>query len=295
MTDTPSTYYIHYNYDCKSFFEQLSYLVNLRGVVSCKRKEMLRMVQVQKIAKGLELNNIESGQGLNQFVFMARLMLVILGYIDELCKALQRRDQDIVNAMTFARLTKKGRLQKIRDDGWEHFLGSVSHMDDNYIPSGRSRRYFEKVTNLHRFRDKIFISVIDLQLQELNNRFGKVNVELLIYMASFNPVNCSAAYDKQKLLTLAEFYPKDFSCTDMIRHKFQLDHFIDDVRKDARFESVQDIAQLSMKLVETNKHILLVLILPVATASVEGNSMGDQLLNDALVTAIERDFFSQDN
>ncbi|KAK9664959.1 hypothetical protein RND81_14G080100 [Saponaria officinalis] len=188
-------------------------------------------------------------------------------------------------------------------------------MDDNYIPMGRSRRYFEKVTNLHRFRVEIFISVIDLQLQELNNRFDEVNMKLLICMASFNPVNCFVAYDKQKLLRLAEFYPEDFSCNDLIRLEFQLYHFIDDVRKDARFESVQDIGQLSMMLVETNKHISyklvylllrLVLILPVATASVERvfsamtyvknklrNSMGDQLLNDALVTFIERDFFSQ--
>ncbi|KAK9664961.1 hypothetical protein RND81_14G080200 [Saponaria officinalis] len=194
MSDTPSAYYIHCfahqlqltlvavardNYDCKWFFEQVSYLVNLMGV-SCKRKEMLRMVQAQKIVEGLELNKIESGQCLNQelglarpgdtrwgsyyktvlniitlypsifevlltigknghsddclkaqtimlcfesfqFVFMARLMLVIFGYTDELCQALKRRDQDIVNAMTFVRLTKE-RLQKIRDDDWEHFL-----------------------------------------------------------------------------------------------------------------------------------------------------------------------------
>uniref|UniRef100_A0A0A9AXX2 HAT C-terminal dimerisation domain-containing protein n=1 Tax=Arundo donax TaxID=35708 RepID=A0A0A9AXX2_ARUDO len=68
-------------------------------------------------------------------------------------------------------------------------------------------------------------------------------------------------------------------------------------------------------LVETNKHLRhdvvyrllkLVLVLPVATASVERvfssmnyvknklrNKMGDQYLNDCLVTFIEREFFLQ--
>ncbi|XP_074271276.1 uncharacterized protein LOC141595204 [Silene latifolia] len=260
-----------------------------------------------------------------QFVFMARLMIVIFGYTNELCQAFQRRDQDIVNAMTFVRLTKD-RLLKTREEGWEHFLEGVTsfcaknnvevpQMDDSYVPPGRSRRYFEKVTNIHRFRYDIFVSIIDKQLQELNDRFDKVNIELLICMSSFNPINSFAAFDKKKLLKLAEFYPDNFSSTDRKRLGFQLDHFIDDMRSDARFESLQDIGQLSITLVSTNKHsyyqlvyllLRLVLILPVATASVERvfsattyvknklrNSMGDQLLNDSLVTFIERDFFSR--
>ncbi|XP_074277211.1 uncharacterized protein LOC141600853 [Silene latifolia] len=260
-----------------------------------------------------------------QFVFMARLMIVIFGYTNELCQALQRRDQDIVNAMTFVRLTKD-RLLKTREEGWEHFLEGVTsfcaknnvevpQMDDSYVPPGRSRRYFEKVTNIHRFRYDIFVSIIDKQLQELNDRFDKVNMELLICMSSFNPINSFAAFDKKKLLRLAEFYPDNFSSTDRKRLGFQLDHFIDDMRSDARFASLQDIGQLSITLVSTNKHsyyqlvyllLRLVLILPVATASVERvfsamtyvknklrNSMGDQLLNDSLVTFIERDFFSR--
>jgi len=86
------------------------------------------------------------------------------------------------------------------------------------------------------------------------------------------------------------------------------------VRSDDRFDGLNTLSELSIKLVETKKHDLhdmvflllkLVLILPVATASVERvfsairlvknhlrNRMGDQLLNDCLVTFIERDIFS---
>ena len=78
---------------------------------------------------------------------------------------------------------------------------------------------------------------------------------------------------------------------------------------------MKNLCELSVKLVETVKddqyHVVykllkLVLILPVATASVERvfstmnfvknkqrNKMGDQYLNNCLVTFIEREFFSQ--
>ncbi|XP_019108188.1 uncharacterized protein LOC104907649 [Beta vulgaris subsp. vulgaris] len=260
-----------------------------------------------------------------EFVFMLHLMSEIFGQTEKLCQALQRGDQDIVNAMSFVSLTKD-RLQKLRDHGWERFLEMVTSfcakneidvvdMNDLYIPRGRSKRFFAKVPNLHRFRVEMFLSVIDLQLQELNNRFDEKNMELLICMSCLNPINSFEAFDTQKWLRLAEFYPKEFPCNDMTTLRHELQYFYDDMKKEARFGGVNDINELSMMLVETKKHhsyklvyllIILVLILPVATASVERvftsmtyvknklrNSMGDQLLNDSLVTFLERDLFVQ--
>ena len=85
------------------------------------------------------------------------------------------------------------------------------------------------------------------------------------------------------------------------------------MRQDDSFKGLDNIVDLSVKLVETKRHkvydmvyelLKLVLFLPVATASVEsvfsamvfvktklGNKMGDSLLDDCLVTFIERDFF----
>jgi hypothetical protein len=102
---------------------------------------------------------------------------------------------------------------------------------------------------------------------------------------------------------------------DLIRLELQLGTFIDNMGKDERFKGLETLAELFIKLVETNKHVLydwvylllkLVLILPVATASVDRvfsalsvvksklrNSMCDKLLNDCLITFIERDVFSQ--
>ncbi|XP_048493266.1 uncharacterized protein LOC125493789 [Beta vulgaris subsp. vulgaris] len=188
--------------------------------------------------------------------------------------------------MSFVSLTKE-RLQKLRDHGWDNFCNIVTsfcakhdievpNMDDLYVSLGRSKRFFAKVSNLHRFRVEMLFSVIDLQLQD--NRFDEENMELLICMACLNPVNSFSAFDTQKLVKLAKFYPKEFPGNDMTRLRHELEFFYDDMRKDARFENLKDINELSMKLVETGKHtsyqqvyllVRLVLILLVATASVE--------------------------
>lgn len=80
MRETPSAYYIHCfahqlqltlvaiankNNNCCWLFETLNTLLNVIGV-SCKRREMLRERQAQKIVEALEVGEIESGTGLNQ-------------------------------------------------------------------------------------------------------------------------------------------------------------------------------------------------------------------------------------
>ncbi|XP_025651958.1 uncharacterized protein [Arachis hypogaea] len=51
-----------------------------------------------------------------EFIFNLHLMKNILGITNELSQALQRNDQDIVNAMSLVKVSKQ-RLQNIRDDG----------------------------------------------------------------------------------------------------------------------------------------------------------------------------------
>ena len=138
-------------------------------------------------------------------------------------------------------------------------------------------------------------------------------MELLSCMATFNPSNSFEYFDAKKLRRLAEFYPKDFSNNNLLRLELQLDNYIDDMRQDDRFKGLENIVDLSVKLVQTRRHkvydmvyelLKLVLLLPVATASVERvfsamvlvktklrNKMGDSLLDDCLVTFIERDIF----
>ncbi|XP_066320149.1 uncharacterized protein [Miscanthus floridulus] len=225
-------------------------------------------------------------------------MYVILGYTNELSECLQRRDQDILNAISLVNVAKS-KMQELRSNGWDNFLQKVTSfcikhgvevpaMDGAYVPYGKSARYAHarNQTNDDHFR-------------------------------TFSPSNSFASFDAQKVRRLAEFYPKDFSNNDLLKLELQLDNYIDDMRQDASFQGLDNIVDLSVKLVETKRHkvydmvyllLKLILLLPVATASVERvfsalvivktksrNKIGDTVLDDCLVTFIERDIFFQVN
>jgi len=258
-----------------------------------------------------------------EFVVAAHLMFLILGYKNELSEGLQRREQDILNAISLVNVAKN-RMQQLRTNGWEQFLERVTlfcnkHgvqipvMENNYVPYGKSARYARNQTNDDHFRREIYIGVIDQISQELDYRFDEINMELLSCMSAFNPSNSFASFDAQKVRRLAEFYPNDLKVHDLLKLELQLDNYIDDVRQNDSFKGLVNLVDLSVKLVQTNRHTLydmvylllkLVLLLPVATASVERvfsamasvktkkrNKLGDALLDDCLVTFIERDIF----
>jgi hypothetical protein len=110
-----------------------------------------------------------------EFVFMAHLMRTVLGYTTDLNHALQKRDQDIVNALDLIFLTKIQLQQMREDDGWDEFLKEVHSfcmkygikihkMEDFYKPVGRDKRFYIKITNLHHCHVDMFLNVIDRQL-----------------------------------------------------------------------------------------------------------------------------------
>jgi hypothetical protein len=97
-----------------------------------------------------------------EFVFIAHLMFVILGYTNELSQCLQRREQDILNAISLVNVAKN-RMQQLRSSGWDQFLQKVTlfcnkhgvqvpAMEDNYVPYGKSARHARNQTNDDHFR-----------------------------------------------------------------------------------------------------------------------------------------------
>jgi hypothetical protein len=138
-------------------------------------------------------------------------------------------------------------------------------------------------------------------------------MKLLSCMTALNPSNSFASFDANKVHRFAEFYRNDFSASDLIRLKIQLHNYIDDMRRYDCFQDINSIVGLSVKLVQINMHniydlvyllLKLVLILPVATTGVERafsamnfvknnlrNRMSDSLLDDYLLTFIERNIF----
>jgi len=212
----------------------------------------------------------------------------------------------------------------MRCDGWDSFLTEVSsfcakhdievpNMNNIFITMGRSPRNTQSFFNLHHYRYDLFNTVIDLQVQELNNHFTSANTELLLCVACLNPNSSFPVFNKEKLLRFAKFYPNDFSSSDLTILGNQPEIFILDVRSKNESLQLKGIAGLSEKMVKMKKDVVyslvyklvkFALILPVATASVERvfsgmnivktklrNRIRDQWMNDCLVTYIESDIF----
>ena len=114
------------------------------------------------------------------------------------------------------------------------------------------------------------------------------------------------------MIEFAKFYPIEFSPTSLEFLDSQLETYIVDMRRSVEFAYFKGISDLSnKKMVALKKHIdyplvyrllKLAMILHVATSTVERafsamkivksrlrNQMGDEWMNDCLVTYIERD------
>ena len=186
-------------------------------------------------------------------------------------------------------------------------------MDDIFKARGRSRRTQEK-TNLHHYQVELFYTVMDMQLQELNSRFTELNTNLLLCVTCLSPSDSFFDFDKEKLVSLAQFYPKEFSSLELMILFDQLDSYIIDMHSSIEFSNLLGIGYLARKMVETKKYVVyplvyllvtLALILPVATAIVERafsamkivknrllNRMGDQWMTNNLIVYIEKDIFN---
>ncbi|KAJ8760920.1 hypothetical protein K2173_021958 [Erythroxylum novogranatense] len=154
-----------------------------------------------------------------EFLFMLHLMIKILGITNGLSQVLQKKDENIVNAMHLVKVSK------FVDFCGENNVSEID-MQDKFIVRGRSRRRSEDMTNLHHYRIELFYSVIDMQLQELNNRFDEVNTSLLLCMAYLDPKDSFYAFDMDKLIELAKFYPSEFPPIALIELEYQLENFI---------------------------------------------------------------------
>ncbi|KAG4154317.1 hypothetical protein ERO13_D03G050850v2 [Gossypium hirsutum] len=97
-----------------------------------------------------------------EFIFILHMIKEVLGVTDNLCQALQRRSQDILNVMSLVSTTKD-LIQKLRDDGWDELLKNVisfcetweldfPYMNAQYIMD-RSHNKKEDVTEFFKLFD----------------------------------------------------------------------------------------------------------------------------------------------
>ncbi|XP_060217059.1 uncharacterized protein LOC132644483 [Lycium barbarum] len=261
---------------------------------SCKATGYLRVCQTFEIA------------------FILHLMRDILAITNELNESLQKKEQDIANAMLLVKVAKK-QLQDLREEGWDPLIENVSafcvkydilipNFDEFYINFGRSQRKVAEHTFSHHYHVDIFFKIIDWQLQELNDRFNEERTDLLIGVACLNPVDSVSSFDINKILRMAELYPDDFGEDIMVTLKNQLETYIVDVRDvDERFSNLKGLGGLSKELVKAKKHlnypfvfrlVKFALLLPVATATVERAFSAMKLIKSELRNRMDDDFMS---
>ncbi|KAK9079744.1 hypothetical protein SSX86_001417 [Deinandra increscens subsp. villosa] len=255
-----------------------------------------------------------------EFVFYLHLMYEILGFTNSLSEALQRKDQDILEAVKLVG-TARRKMQKCREEGFHPLLKKVhsfceSHdiqildMEKEYV-NDRAKRKRYNITTEHYYKFDCFNTVLDMEIQEFGDRFNEINTELLQNMSAFIPYDSFSNFDASKLMRLCEFYPHDFDKGEKMALAHQLDLYVDSVQNDVKFDDLKGIADLARMMVETRKHVSfplvyrllkLVLVLPVATASVERcfsavkivktnlrNRMGEDFLNACVVCTVEKE------
>ncbi|RID62925.1 hypothetical protein BRARA_E01964 [Brassica rapa] len=231
-----------------------------------------------------------------------RNFLELLKYTGEHNEAISKKDQDILNAMSLVESIKR-ELQKLRDDGWDSLMAKVASfckkhsvemliMEEDFVDL-RNPRKRTNISNMHHYKVNCFCTVLDLQIQEFNDRFTEVTTDLLICMAALSPIDSFHGFDKEKLVRLAKLYPDDFSYGELLSLEQQLDIYIDNIRRDERFKSVENLGDFSCLMVKTQKHLAHPLMFSamklVKTAA--RNRIGDQFLSDCMVCFIEKELF----
>ncbi|XP_062119540.1 uncharacterized protein LOC133834024 [Humulus lupulus] len=195
-----------------TFLTVVSNVVNVVGA-SSKRRDILQEKQALKVIEALKGGELLSGRGQNQ----------------------------------------ESGIKCPCDTRWGSHFGTLFNIDvldmnHMYCPQGKSQRKAPKLTNFHYFRVDFFNTVLDLQLQEVNSRFNEANTELILCLECLSPANSFSAFDKGKLIRLAQLYPCDFSTMDIKK------------LVEAQKDKVYPLVYLLIKLALT---------LPLATALVE--------------------------
>jgi hypothetical protein len=256
------------------------------------------------------------------FVLMLHIMKAVLCKSAVLSEALQRRDQDIVNAMDLVEVTKHELVELRSTVGWKSVHEAVESfcvannivspdMEAIYMPVGRPRRTADHITCDQYYRVEIFFNIIDSQLNELEDRFPEESSILLKRVAYLCPDHLLAHGNVSELVELGKMYPQDFEVYDLVMLEQQLLQFRIELRTNDAISGIRSLSALAVKLVELKKSVTyylvfrlisLALTLPVSTASSERtfsalkivktrlrNKMGDGYLSDALSLYIEKE------
>ena len=121
-------------------------------------------------------------------------------------------------------LAAKCNLPKLRQNGWDAFIGDVTSfcisnkidmldMSAHYKEGiGRSCQQNDKITIEHYNCIDLFNVIVDFQLLELDNRFTERTTRLLVLSSALNSVDGFKSFKIDDICSIvSEFYPGDFT------------------------------------------------------------------------------------
>jgi hypothetical protein len=183
-------------------------------------------------------------------------------------------------------------------------------MEEAYI-NPKKRRQVTGITNKHHYQVDCFNDVFDWLVQELDGRFSETSSNLLVWSVALSPRDSFRDFNLESLINLAKLYPQDFDASELRDLDKDLRLYIADVRTDDSFSNIETITGISKKMVETRRHLMyplfyrllkLVIVLPVATATVERcfsamklvktflrNRLNDDSLSDDVICYVEKE------
>ncbi|XP_070011199.1 uncharacterized protein [Nicotiana sylvestris] len=125
-------------------------------------------------------------------------------------------------------------------------------MDEKY-GLRNSKHKSSTITYSYHLHVEVSCAAIDLQLSELNSRFSKVNIDLLLGTTSLSSDDSFANHDKNKIIKLVIYYPNEFTTSNLENLSFELDNYIDYEREmDNAFSNLKGLGDLLKTLVKTN-------------------------------------------
>ncbi|XP_030958383.1 zinc finger MYM-type protein 1-like [Quercus lobata] len=220
------------------FFLTLLFLIKIVSA-SCKRNEQLKVANANEIARLIDLEELETGSGLNQI----------------------------------------GTLQRPGETSWSSHFRSVSSLLRMFSSTVEVLQNIIDGAIDGENRAEGESAYEDSQLQELNYRFNEDAMELLRLSSALEPREALKSFRISDLCLLVKnFYPQDFTDYDKQVLEKELYHFEHNVVQDPEFKKLKSLSELSQWLVRTGnsehyklvyRMVILVLTLPVSTATTE--------------------------
>nr|KAJ0185661.1 hypothetical protein LSAT_V11C900487420 [Lactuca sativa] len=190
-----------------------------------------------------------------EFIFVLHLEQEIMEITDLLCQSLQRKSQDICNALRLVASTKF-LLQKMKDERWD------------------MRNELSDHTLEHHYRVDIFYEAINCQLIELNHRFSDRSIKLLRLLTTLDPKSVDEPFQSGDVIKLVE----NFNEQEKLVLRIQLQHYEIDVIQHAHYELLTSI---------------LILTLLVSAATTERSFSATNLIKTRLQNRIEDEFLNE--